>query len=628
MHKSMIKRIFSEYGFTWVINRSLYSGKLKMMAAVPVTEKLFEKKVNIKKVNVFHLDPPILKRFLENLPNEEKEKILKLADNAIEGVLQVFSSIELDYGNPINWHYDPLTKKETAKNIKWHKIPDFDKSGSDIKTIWEASRFTHFYYFTRAYLISGDEKYYYAFSSQLSQWLSENPYSFGANYKCGQESALRMINVLMAYTVFRFYEMTTETDEISVKKLVVESYKKILSNFFYAHKCIKNNHTLSELCGIIIGAWCCNDEKKLKHAYRLLDKEIRQQFLNDGGYIQYSFNYQRLAFQILECILKLTEVTGLEIEEHSKELLKKSVLLMYQMQDESGVMPNYGANDGALIFPVTVCDYTDYRSTLNSMYTLLSGKRLYGGGNYDEELLWFGNATLIEAPVAEIKRTAALFPEAGLYSLRHQGGFLMTCLQTFKSRPAHMDQQHIDLWDKGVNLFCDSGTFSYADKSARDLVLTAAHNTVKAKDLEQMKKHGAFLIFDWTKCNNVEHSPDGFAGTMISKNGYTHRRMICKKEQGYLLHDEVSADIEYCEFNFHTPCEVRIIPNGFQLFSKEEIVCKVSVDNGELFLKRAYRSRYYLKKEEITCVSIRCNMKNKKCNLTTDVNLSDKSEVS
>ena len=77
-----------------------------------------------------------------------------------------------------------------------------------------------------------------AFSSQIKSWIENNEYSYGSNYKCGQESALRMINILMAYTVFKKHGLTTESDDNNVKKIIEGGYKKILSNFFYAHKCI------------------------------------------------------------------------------------------------------------------------------------------------------------------------------------------------------------------------------------------------------------------------------------------------------------------------------------------------------------------------------------------------------
>ena len=39
----MYKSLLTEYGIPWVINRSLYSVKLKMMRAMPITENLFER---------------------------------------------------------------------------------------------------------------------------------------------------------------------------------------------------------------------------------------------------------------------------------------------------------------------------------------------------------------------------------------------------------------------------------------------------------------------------------------------------------------------------------------------------------------------------------------------------------
>lgn len=613
----MIKSLLTEYGLGWTVNRSLYSAKLKMMTAIPASEKLFEKKVDVKRIDIFNIDVWAIKDFLGGLSGEKKAIIVTVADKAINGIITGFSSIELDYGNPINWHYSPLTKVESRKDVKWYRIPDFDVERGDIKVVWEASRFTHFFYFSRAYLITGDMKYYDAFSEQLEEWLKSNPYPYGANYKCGQECTLRMINALMAYTVFKNSGVATADDEKNATKLVEVCYKKILSNFFYAHKCIKNNHTFSEICGLIVGAWCCKNEARVRETYALLNKEIVNQFLPDGGFTQYSFNYQRFTLQIIECAYKIGEKAGCNITE--KKRIKNSLLLMYQAQAESGDMPNYGSNDGALIFPVTSCGYRDFRPVLNTVYALVEGERLYEQGEYDEELLWFSSGK--EIPLAGIKRKACTFNDSGFYTLRHDGGFLMTCLQDFKSRPAHMDQLHIDFWHKGINIFCDSGTYSYASELGKELISTAGHNNVKTAEVEQMNKRGAFLVCDWTGRRDVKHDTDSFSGTMLSKNGYTHRRTIHKTEQGYAVEDEVNGNGEYCEFHFHTPCEVRIVLGGFELIDDYTVICTVVVDAGDIVVNKAYRSLYYLKKEEINCVSVRCNMSDKKCSIKFDIRL-------
>ena len=123
-------------------------------------------------------------------------------------------------------------------------------------------------------------------------------------------------------------------------------------NFYYARRCIKNNHTLSELIGLIIGAWCSKNPRRLNKAFHLLDREIQEQFFSDGGYRQFSFNYQRFALQLMECLHMLSLTVGKQITEEAKRKIISSAQLMYQCMNDDGDLPNYGSNDGALIFPV------------------------------------------------------------------------------------------------------------------------------------------------------------------------------------------------------------------------------------------------------------------------------------
>ena len=614
----IFKSIICEYGLNWTFYRMLYTAKLKMLNFIPITEIIFEKKVKVKRIDLFKFNIERIRIFLITLPEQKQREILAKADKAINGVIEGFSSLELDYGNPINWHYNPITKKESSKTSKWFQIPDFDDEIGDIKVIWEASRFTHFFYFARAYLITGDKKYYRAYSEQLKQWLQDNPYPYGSNFKCGQECTLRMINAVMVFAIFDHYGLITAEDEKNLFKLVEVCYKKVLSNFFYAHKCIRNNHTFSEICGLIVGAWCCKDDAKLRKAYKLLDEETKHQFKSDGGYTQYSFNYQRFTLQIFECVCKISEKTGLFISDQSKELIKNSILLMYQVQDETGDVPNYGSNDGAHIFPLSICGYRDFRPTLNTLYAQITGKKLYKPGFYDEELLWFGDDK--EYILEDINRVSMAFREIGLCTLRHEYGFLMICLHDFKARPSHMDGLHIDLWHKGRNIFCDSGTYSYASP-LNNVTTTAGHNTVKVSGLEQMNQRGAFFIYNWTECKNVNHNENSFSGTMISKNGYEHTRRILKTNHGYMLSDEVIGKGDSCSLLFHTPYKVKIVSDGFEIYDVDEKLCSVNIDSGIIKICKSYRSLYYLKKDEINCVVIKKTMLDNKCNFKCTIEL-------
>jgi hypothetical protein len=273
------------------------------------------------------------------------------------------------------------------------------------------------------------------------------------------------------------------------------------------------------------------------------------------------------------------------------------------LQDKTGDVPNYGSNDGALIFPVTTSLYRDFRPVLNTVHAVLKGKRLYDQGNHDEEILWFSDLDIRKVTHASIQRKSVSYGDSGFYSLRHNDGHLMIVLQDFKTRPAQMDQMHIDLWHKGVNVLCDSGTYSYATDLGKHLALTAAHNTVKIGDKEQMKKHGPFLIYDWTSATEVEFDENYFRGTMKSKNGYSHTRVINKDSAGYSIEDQVVGDVENYEVLLHTPCEIEKKEYGLDLFFDNRLIAKIITED-EIQASQSYRSVYYLKKEKITWISI------------------------
>lgn len=229
----VINAVIREYGCIWLSNRLLYSAKLKLLNKIPFTDKFFECITAYpKRIDLFRINTKELKWFIQTLDKVDKEILTATADNCVKGIIDGFSSIKLDYGNPVNWQLNPLSGKRCDITKKWFQIPDFDPERGDIKITWEASRFTHFVTLARAYLLTGNAKYYAAFSQQLSSWLKENPYGYGANFKCGQECSIRMVNALLAYTVFKSEGVATEKDANNIKELIDRCNRKVLSNFF------------------------------------------------------------------------------------------------------------------------------------------------------------------------------------------------------------------------------------------------------------------------------------------------------------------------------------------------------------------------------------------------------------
>ena len=136
-----------------------------------------------------------------------------------------------------------------------------------------------------------------------------------------------------------------------------------------------------------------------------------------------------------------------------------------------------------------------------------------------------------------------------------------------------------------------------------------------------MKKHGQFLVYDWTSVKDIKYDSGFFSGTMISKNGYSHTRSIKVNGDNYIIiEDIIIGDGETCKCIFNTPCIVRVVNNGFELIDEGNIKAKVKTE-GSIEIDKAYRSLYYLKKEEINRVTVSKLIVNGKCMFRFEIQL-------
>ena len=274
---------------------------------------------------------------------------------------------------------------------------------------------------------------------------------------------------------------------------------------------------------------------------------------------------------------------------------------MYQCQDASGDVPNYGNNDGALVFKVTSCTYRDFDPVINTVHALTAGTQLYGAGKHQEELIWFsGGKALRDFAVKPLERRSSQFADAGLFTLRNGSGWAMLVANAYRSRPAHMDQLHLDLWAEGVNVLCDAGTYSYASELGRQLVKNESHNTAVVPGALQMNASGPFLIYDWTERALGACNDNTFEGTIKSKNGYAHSRRVAQSGASLEITDSVDRDFTIC---FHTVCKVTLTGNQAALSYNGKELCRIS-SSGEMTLRRERRSLYYLRHTDVSCLRV------------------------
>ncbi|MBI5960529.1 MAG: alginate lyase family protein [Chloroflexi bacterium] len=446
----------------------------------------------------------ILPDFSSDVP-WNTQNVVEEANAILVGRWRYFEHTVYEVGCPPDWHLNPMTGQRIAADRHWTQISDFGQG--DIKLIWEASRFGVVYTLVRAYAVTRDERYPDAFWTLVEDWAKKNPPHQGANWKCGQEATFRVMAWCFGLHGFAQAARSTPERFAQLTGMIAVHAERIERNIAYARS-LKNNHGISEAVGLWTVGQLFPMFKRAaiwrEKGRRIIQAEVDRQVYTDGAYVQHSLNYHRLMLHDLIWALRLGEINGDRLPQPVYAKFEKAVEFLYQLLDmESGSVPNYGANDGALILPLNNCDYVDFRPVLQASHYLLKKKKWFGPGPWDEDLMWLfglgasdGEVEPAAQPQADL--TALL---GGYYTLRDKHSWVMLRCAPYHDRPSHADQLHVDLWWRGINVACDAGAYLYHAESPWDngLAATRVHNTVMVDGQDQMWRYSRFLWLAWAQ---------------------------------------------------------------------------------------------------------------------------------
>jgi hypothetical protein len=210
-------------------------------------------------------------------------------------------------------------------------------------------------------------------------------------------------------------------------------------------------------------------------------------------------NYHRVVIQLLTWALALAKANN---ESFSKVVYDRAAVslnfLLSCTNEKDGCLPNYGANDGALFFPLNNNDFRDYRPQLEALSILL-GKE-FPLGSFEDKY-WYGlNFTSSTGITPYLGIGASNFPDGGYYILKDKNSMTFIRCGNHKDRPSQADNLHIDIWADGENILRDGGSYKYNtdEETIRYFFGTASHNTVMLDGYDQMQKGARFIWYHWS----------------------------------------------------------------------------------------------------------------------------------
>lgn len=445
------------------------------------------------------------------IPEADLKALRAAADEACHGRILAFGKWTADHGDPIDWHLNPVTGRHWPKELHWSRALAAERGIGDVKHTWEVGRFPQAFTLARAAAFFPEERgrYARALAGQIRSFLAANPWPLGVHWASGQELVFRLFAWLFACS-----SLADQPEIEALRPLLSEAFATHLHHVelhrAYAEKAVNNNHLISELCAGHLRRLCWPDDPaSQKAAHRdaqALATQAETQFYEDGGYLQQSYTYQRVAMQTLALVIATSRERGWDVPSALVAALDRSITFLHaHLEPSSGLLPNHGPNDGSMPVPITTRPFPDFRPVLQLSACVARGERLFESGSWDESACWWLGPAALQLPLRPRSARSSSFPTTGHHVLRgtDAGTFATFRCGSLRHRFGQPDMLHVDLFHRGRNLLIDAGSYQYnaSDRWHRHFLRTSTHNTVTVDDHDQMLHHRRFKLVHLTRAD-------------------------------------------------------------------------------------------------------------------------------
>jgi len=486
------------------------------------------------------------------LSDRDRVSLLKEANEIVHGKVRLFGSrpvaLQLRLRGPLR-HWTDYERHEAARPI----TRSIAAHSGDLKFLWEPARFGWAFSLGRAYHVTRREKFADAFWKYFEEFDKGNPPYMGPHWMNGQEVAIRLMALVWSAQVFAPAAASTPGRRGRLAQSVAQHARRLPATLVYARS-QNNNHLVTESAALYTAGAALDNPSWRQLGWRWLNRALQRQISTYGEYIQHSSNYHRLMLHSVLWVDAIRRGRRENWPPATRDALMRASHWLFSMLDPaSGHVPNLGANDGALILPLSSAQFDDFRPTVQAAARAFLRTSL-PAGSWDELSVWLGLPSSVHT--ADSAAYAA-------DHVRSRDSWAYLRASSFKSRLSHMDQLHLDLWWRGLNIARDAGTYLYNAKPPWDnpLVSTRVHNTITVDGQDQMTRGGRFLILDWFPAysrhllgaeapavGRMQASHDGYR-----RLGIRHERMASVTEYGRweIIDDLIFKKSGQHEFRLH-----------------------------------------------------------------------------
>ncbi len=350
---------------------------------------------------------------------------------------------------------------------------------------------------------------------------------------------------LRAINWIKFFSKYSIVNEKMNNSLYAQYY--LLLNHLEYH--LLGNHLLENGFSLLFGAYYFQDEVLYKRAKKILEQELEEQILKDGGHFELSPMYhQIMLFRLLDCI-NMVHNNSWKDDNLLTFLLSKAQIMLGWLENISyrnGEIPLF--NDSTNRIAPTTNQLFEYAQRLN------------------------------------IKRKEVELKESGYRKISKEHYECIVDIgeigASYIPGHAHADTFNFELYIKDKPFIVDTGLSTYEPNDRRAIERsTLAHNTVEVNGQNQSQVWGGFRVGNRAKIVKLQEDENSIEAT---HNGYLNRYNT-KHTRKWIFLDEMILIEDFLSTKQKSIARLHFHPS----VSKREILEKVKF-NSELFSIKSY----------------------------------------
>jgi len=472
-----------------------------------------------------------------------QSRLLKKAEQIRHHHITLFDLTDHDLGAEIDWNYEYQANQKTpmafAASIDYR---DFAVTG-DCKYVWELNRHHQLVPLSRAYRITGQDRFAEEVVRQIFGWIEQCPLGSGMNWRSPLELAIRLINWSYALELIRPSQLLSGSRTRQIATTVDYHLRSITHH--YSHYSSANNHLIGEAAGVFIASSYFVSLHKTPF-YRLQSKEIllqeiHNQIYRDGGSREQAIGYHLFVLELFLLAGLVARNTDNDFPKDYWDRLEKMLEFTGALSEGGNHLPMFGDCDDGYVLDLG--DKDDKARSLLGLGAVIFRRNDFKAWSKRcrESIFWLLGKEGIDryqqmdiAKSQELNRSRS-FPKTGYYLLQSgkygepdQISVTFDCgelgLGTLAAH-GHADALSFTLRAGGEDIFVDSGTYDYFTypQWRKYFRGTRAHNTVTIDDADQSEMQELFL---WgrkaqARCLRWEPNPNG--GKVVGiHDGYTN----------------------------------------------------------------------------------------------------------